>query len=89
MTDTELIKDVCVMMCDVADDQVRFDNEGKHVFANITGFDDLSGCASNEAGRLQGGSDELRMHMIEIYHAPRGVFLDTERTNDKRTLFVG
>jgi hypothetical protein len=26
--------------------------------------------------------------MIEIYRVPRGVFLDTERTNDKRTCLL-
>src|SRR5262249_43569848 len=89
VTDTKLVKYVCVVMRDIADDQVRFDNKTKHVFADITGFDDLSRRASNEASTLQRGPDKFCMHTIEVYHASGRVLLDTERTDDKCALFVG
>src|SRR5262249_47312526 len=87
--DTELVKDICVMVRDIADDQVCFDDERKHVFADIAGVDDFPRRASNEAGTLQRGSDELGMHVIEVDRASGGIFLDTERTNDKCALLAG
>ena len=42
MTDTQFVKDVCVVDGDVADDEVSFKNEREHVFANVACVNDLA-----------------------------------------------